>query len=451
MDYFDYRPQRFYLLASSCRRLFSFESTDRTLEHAVEEAFAKIPKIIGGNVYALYKFIPSMLEVMNKLSEQWKSLCPNVQHLPSFFRQLKENDIFIRHQAWAPLCDLKRSLIKLRAITEGRDPNKDDEIFVLNWGRLYLKYDTYSFGFLTDKIWIGEEDVSKRVCRFCGATEKERFTKEAHAIMDGLGNKLLFCNEECDKCNQTFESTVERHLYKFLEINRTLSRIKGKNTKKHHLEGLNFHIHPDPKTSQPIVYVMQERIINNLYKGKVTGKLLLYNKGEMSYNGVFKALTKIAVDMIPSDKINHFANTGRWVHGDIEGEYLPCFLYGEHQTFFEQPELDLFFRNEKSPSYSPYCTAILYIFDSIFIYALPFCDADRDRFKNSESLRAHWDLFKKYQYLYVSEWAEYDSNDKTMLTPFYKIPIFPENNEYRIEIKPSTDEIFEIKRSKVTD
>lgn len=442
MDYFDYRPQRFYLLAARCRRLFSFESANRVLEHSVEEAFGFLPKIEGGNVYALYRFDSSILEVMNELSEKWKSQYPNIQQLASFFRQLEENDIFIRHQAWAPLCDLKRSVIKLKAILEGRDPRKDDDIFVLNWGSLSLKYYVCSYGFLTDRIYSGVEDKSKRVCRFCGTSGKEHFTKEAHAIMDGLGNKLLFCNEECDACNQSFESEVERHLYKFLEINRTLSGVKGKDSKRHHLEGQNFHIHPDPKTFQSVVYVMQEHIVNDFYKGKATGKLLLYNKGKISYNGVYKALTKIAVDMIPSSRMRHFVDTSRWVHGDIDGEHLPCFLYGEHNSFFEQPELDLFFRGEKSPSYSPYCTAVLYIFDSLFIYVVPLCDEDGDKFKSGESLRAHWDLFKKFQYLYVLEWAEYDSNDKTILIPFYKIGLFPEDNRYRIEIKPSTDEVF---------
>lgn len=446
MDFYDLHPQKFYLLSSKSRRLFTYESTDRSLENAVENAFEKLPKIKGGNIYAVFRYEKTMLDVMTELSEKLKEEHPSIQQLPAYFRRLEEGDVFIRHQAWAPLCDLKRSIIKSKAIIDKRNINKDDTIFVLNWARLYLKYETYSYGFLTDKIYIGESNPSKRVCRFCNKTGANRFKNESHAVMEALGNKLLFCYEECDECNQEFEGTVEKHLYKFLEINRTLANISGKGSRNHHLEGLNFHIHPDPKTLLPIVFVKQEHIINDQYKGKLTGKILLYNKGEISYYGIYKALVKIALDMIPSSQVVHFKKTGNWVHGDIYDKNLPMFLYGEHRDFFEQPVIDLFFKNERSPAFSPYCTIVLYIFNSVFIYTMPFCDKDGDNFGYEEPLKTHWDFFKKCQYLYVDEWEEFDANNKTMLTPFYKIPIFSNEMKYRLEFRPSADEVFHIKR-----
>lgn len=445
-DFFDARPQKFYLLSVNCRRLLSFESADHSLEQAVEEAFGKLSRTVGGNVHAEYVYEPSMLEVMNEFSEKWKLQYPCVQQLPAFLRQLKEGDLFIRHQAWAPLPDLKRSLITLKAVSLGIDPRKYDTYFVLNWGKIYLLFDTYSYGFLTDKIHVGEEDVDKRICRFCDRTGKKYFTEEAHAIMDALGNKLLFCNEECDICNQYFESQVERHLYKFLEINRTLSNVSGKGSRNHHLEGENFHIHPDPKTLLPVVYVKQENVINVLYKGKPTGKIRLFNKGLISFNGIYKSLVKIAVDMLPYDRLPHFKRTCKWVHGDIDGSHFQPFYYGEHNDFFEQPVLDLFFRNERSPKTAPYCTAILYIFDSLFLYTLPFCDIDGNMLDGTASLSAHWDLFKRYQYLSVQEWVEYDTNDRELLSPIYDLFIFPQNGKYRVEFRPSTDKVFDIKR-----
>ena len=446
MDYYSLFPQKFYLLSSKSRRLFTYESSDRSLENAVENAFERLHKIEGGNIYAVFRYEKTMLDVMAELSEKLKVEHPSIQQLPAYLRKLEEGDVFIRHKAWASLCDLKRSIIKLKAIINERNTNKDDTFFVLNWARLYLKYETYSYGFLTDKIYVGEEDADKCVCRFCGRTGKKHFTKKAHAIMDALGNKLLYCYEECDTCNQEFEAQVEKHLFKFLEINRTLANISGKSSKYHHLEGLNFHIHPDSKTLQPIVYVKQEQIINDQYKGKLTGRIYLYNKGEISYYGIYKALVKIALDMIPSSQVVHFKRTGNWVHGDIHDKNLPSFLYGEHHDFFEQPVIDLFFKNEHSPAFSPYCTIILYIFNSVFIYTVPFCDKDRDYFCYEEPLKTHWDFFKKYQYLYVDEWEEFDANDKTMLTPFYKIPFFSNEMKYRLEFRPSTDEVFHIKR-----
>ena len=441
-DIFDIYPQKFYLLSRKCRKLFSFESDERSLEHYVEEAFERLPRIEGGNVYAEFRFEKSMLDTMTRLSDSLKSKYPSIQQLPAFFKTLNEGDVFIRHQAWAPLCDLKRSIIKIKAIDNKRDLTRDDNIFVLNWGTLYLSYETYSYGFLTDKIYIGESDPTKRVCRFCQKTGQERFKKKAHSIMDALGNKLLFCNEECDECNQEFEKSVERDLYKLLEINRTLSNISGKNSQHNHLEGLNFHIHPDPGTHQPVVYIKLDGIVNDVYKGKPTGKLYLYNKGTISYYGVYKGLVKIAVDMIPSDKICHFKKTGQWVHGDFDESKLPVFLYGEHDDFFDQPVLDLFFRNEKSPHFSPYCTAVLYIYDTIFIYIIPFCDVDENESMPFDSLQSHLAFFRKKQYLFIGEWEELNPNNKSLLTPFYKIPVFSESVKYRIEYRPSTDKVF---------
>lgn len=61
-DYFDYIPQRFYLLSEKSRRLFSFQSADRSLEAAVEEAFERLPRLEGGNVYAVFRYEPVILK-----------------------------------------------------------------------------------------------------------------------------------------------------------------------------------------------------------------------------------------------------------------------------------------------------------------------------------------------------------------------------------------------------
>ena len=185
---------------------------------------------------------------------------------------------------------------------------------------------------------------------------------------------------------------------------------------------------------------------NDLYQGKTTGKIHLYNKGPISYQGIYKALVKFAVDMIPTDRMSHFVRTGEWVHGDFEGNDLPPFLYGEQYTFFfEQPVLDLFFKIEKSPVFSPSCTAVLYIYDSIFIYILPY--SDNDSKLTSTNIISNFEHFKKYEYIHVQEWVEYDSNDTQERSALYKIPVLGIEGKYRIEYRPSSDSIFKIKRN----
>lgn len=443
-DLFDIHPQKFYLLSVHNRRLFSYSSSDHHLEQAVEDAFCRIKRIEGGNLHAIYQCDANTLTCMTELADKYKEKYPEIQQLPAYFKQCEEGEYIIRQNAETPLFDLKSSIVQLTALTNGLDMHKAHIAFCVNWAKLYLSFDTVSYGFLPIKIAIGENDKSKRICRFCFVSDAKKFAHVSHAVQEGLGNRLLIANEECDDCNDLFSNGVETQLFRFLETNRTLSQVRGKGKKHFHQEGLNFHIHPDSSTGLPTVFVKQEYANNDLYedKGKPTGKIILYNQGPITYQGIYKALVKIAVDMIPQDKIKHFKKTGQWVHGDFPADELPPFCYGEHTFFFDQPVLDLFFRNEASPTHAPYCTAVLYIFESVFIYIVPYSDMDGNRYRTSSEVRCQLDLFKKHEYLHVQEWVEYDSNDTNERAAQFKVKAIGIEGKYNVEYRPACDPIF---------
>lgn len=449
IEIYDIHPLKFYLLSVRNRRLFDFSTSEHILEKDVENAFNRLKRIEGGNIYAVYQYEECILPVMNELADKYKAQYPQVQQLPTYFKQCKKGEYIIRQSIFVPLFDLKSSIVKVFALEHGFDTHKAHEVFTANWARLSLYFDAYSYGFLPKKKeYIGEEDKAKRICRFCMKSGIGRFQNDSHAIQEGLGNHLLIANEECDECNTFFSNSVERHLFRFLETNRTLSQVRGKGKSTYHQEGLNFHIHPDTVTGLPTVYVKQEFIENELYKGKPTGRILLYNNGPITYQGIYKALVKIAVDMIPPDKIIHFVKTGMWVHGDFEADNLPSFWYGEHSFFFEQPVLDLFFQKDNTDYNAPYCTAVLYIYESVFIYVVPLNEIDNGKNLTKEKLLSHLNLFKKYEYLYVKEWAEYDSNDTKEYAVHYKINPLGVEGKYHVKYCPSDDPIFEIRRNK---
>ena len=447
-DIYDIHPLKFYLLSVRNYRLFDFSTSEHILEKAVENAFNCMKRIEGGNIYAVYQYEECILSVMNELADKYKAQYPQVQQLFAYFKQCKEGEYIIRQSIFVPLLNLKSSIVKVFALEHGLDAHKVHEVFITNWARLSLNFEAYSYGFLPNKIFIGEKDKAKRICRFCMKSGITRFKNDSHAIQEGLGNHLLIANEECDECNTLFSNSVERHLFRFLETNRTLSQVRGKGKSTYHQEGLNFHIHPDTVTGLPTVYVKQEYIENELYNGQTTGRILLYNNGPITYQGVYKALVKIAVDMIPQDKIAYFAQTGMWVHGDFEADNLPSFWYGEHSFFFEQPVLDLFFKKDNTHYNAPYCTAVLYIYESVFIYVVPLNEIDVDKNFTKEKLLSHMDFFKKYEYLYVKEWAEYDSNDTKEYAAHYKISPLGVEGKYHVKYRPSDDPIFEIRRNK---
>jgi hypothetical protein len=67
-------------------------------------------------------------------------------------------------------------------------------------------YSILAFDVSTTKS-IGEQDKSKRICRFCNNTRANvTFKNIAHAISESLGNKKIILNEECDECNAEFGS-----------------------------------------------------------------------------------------------------------------------------------------------------------------------------------------------------------------------------------------------------
>ena len=73
-------------------------------------------------------------------------------------------------------------------------------------------------------------DKENQVCRFCRKSKPEvSFRSDAHAIPESLGNRTLFTNYECDRCNQFFGRGIENDFGTWSNINRTLAGISGKN------------------------------------------------------------------------------------------------------------------------------------------------------------------------------------------------------------------------------
>ena len=80
----------------------------------------------------------------------------------------------------------------------------------------------------------------------------------------------------------------------------------------------------------------------------------------------------------------------------------------------------------------------------IFIYILPYSDCDFEFNLTTTNIISNFEHFKKYEYIYVQEWLEYDSNDIQERAAHYKIPVLGIEGKYRVEYRSSFDPIFEI-------
>ncbi|AFE04387.1 hypothetical protein COCOR_01928 [Corallococcus coralloides DSM 2259] len=73
----------------------------------------------------------------------------------------------------------------------------------------------------------GSRDDKK--CALCDKGKGEAtFRKEAHLIPAAFGNRHLFSNEECDRCNEGYGETHDDHLSKMFLPQRAVGRVRGR-------------------------------------------------------------------------------------------------------------------------------------------------------------------------------------------------------------------------------
>ena len=295
----------------------------------------------------------------------------------------------------------------------------------------------YSFGFDDIECKVGEEDKDKRCCRFCNSTGKSNFRHIAHAIPDALGNKLLFCNEECDSCNRNL-AHVENNFVHMMDIRRALCKVPSKRTSKAiSLYGDNFTLLTDEQ-GFPNLYIKREML---LPKGNGVYSYRLKNSSEVTNEGMYKALVKMVIDLVPTSELVHFRNTIAWINGCQTDQNLPSMFYairsaGEY--CYLQPRLDLFFNTKEKYCDSPYCTAILYTTDIQYIFVVPFVDIDRGQFKYNEQLIVHWK--RMFAMLSPRQWVEQNTSDANPAYTWLDFD-FSINNK-NVHVLDGTDKIF---------
>ena len=272
---------------------------------------------------------------------------------------------------------------------------------------LRYKFRYYSYGFDGIPLKIGEPDKAKRRCRFCGKTGAEKFHDVAHAIQDSLGNKLLICNEECDECNHTLNS-IEDHFLHVMDFRRAIFQISRKKSAKcATVIGYNCVVKPNDE-GEAEVYLMDE----DLPPKDQRGEPFLYrlcNKAVLTNEGVYKALVKMVLDLIPTEEVCHFQQTINWLRPDVNWhtDGLPSIYFAETGEWHEQPYLDIFLRRNED-GITPYCSAMLWIYDCAYQFIVPLVDVDRGRIKYDTDLEQHWTVMHN---LFPFNWGKQDAVD----------------------------------------
>jgi len=371
---------------------------------------------------------------LSELSKRHKAETASIQRLPAALKGLAEGEgFFLVDEANADLTTRRAAMAALhyKGYWKERYDDVKKRLNMLRKDFVFLSY-----GFDGIPMNIGEPDKAKRVCRFCGKTGAQHFGDKAHAIQDSLGNKLLVCYEECDDCNHTLNS-IEDNFLVMMDVRRSLFHISRKGSAKSaRVVGENFVIEPDANGDAQL-FVMQETIP----AGAVSPFMMRLNhKTNITNEKLYKALVKMVIDLVPAEAVPHFKNTVKWI-GDNNWcpDSLPKLWFAESQLhFYRQPVLDVFLKRGDCDKDVPYCTAVLWIYDVMYMYIVPLVDVDAGRYKYDKNLTGHWQAMMRQ--LGNRQWFPQNGSDYTPATVWVDMPI--DLSSPYMHVKQMTDAVF---------
>ena len=433
-----------------------YEDTDGIMTSEIEETFMHCSCTgFYSREWVRIEISPSTREALKRLETKYDNVTgKHIRKLYGFIAKLKDGShIYYFNEEYTTSVARRTAMACLEAEKAGNTSyivthNRAFEYF----SHLNIQFEYHSFGFDGLEHWAGEEDATMRTCRFCGRKFPEvTFDNDAHAVQEALGNKLLFCYEECDDCNNRF-APLEDNFRKLMDFRRAMyhiSRKKKGSTPK--VIGENFIILPDV-AGAPILYLMEEKLPLGINRGKPFMHRLEL-KPDMTNEKMYKALCKMVIDMLPAKELPHFRNTIRWINSgcDLLPDALPSLLYTvlpAGAVFFRQPLLDIFINNRGLLKSSPYCTAIIWIYDIAYMFCLPLTDVDAGQFKYDTDLNEHWNVMSDL--IGINYWEKQDASTFTPCAPWVdwdidlsrtdvvvlpqSAPVFQECLQSRIEV-----------------
>lgn len=248
-------------------------------------------------------------------------------------------------------------------------------MFLIN-NKIMPTYKLKNIFFEDSSNYTSEQDVQKRVCRFCGRTHNggATFNHISHAISESLGNKQIFTNNECDECNQKF-SKLEQHIANFLSGMLYVYSIEGKKTKKNPC-GIRKIETPDYKLTEidgvKIVDAKRQdfkEFIEELEKkGTFSFKTSLKFDKFIPLN-VYKSFCKFALSLFDDSDFSNFTRLTDWVNGEGILPYASKVLMASYSMNNEHPKFVYF--TQLTDSRAPYSIGMFFITNLVFLVEFP--------------------------------------------------------------------------------
>ncbi len=244
---------------------------------------------------------------------------------------------------------------------------------------LFTQYRTFEFYGKGEKVYIGERDKEKRVCRFCGKRIPEvSFSgSKSHAISEFLGNKTLICLEECNSCNSKFGRTIEPEFSRMISPALSILNIKGKKGYRK-TRGKNF-VMEHRKPSDENLFSL-----NFEYHGVVIDGVRHFDASSIKYvpQDVYKCLCKYVISLIDSKYLPYFQETINWINSPTRYCKLPKIAISM-SGIYQAPYMKVYVRMDSNDDV-PYCIAVLSACHEVYTFMVPFCNQDKHCFTTSK-------------------------------------------------------------------
>lgn len=292
---------------------------------------------------------------------------------------------------------LYKILNELSYIKKGKSKEEADVWFDKYAATFFNEYDVRYYGHAK----VGELERAKRVCRFCGESMPTvKFDKIAHAVPESIGgHKNLICYEECDKCNEAFGESIERNLCEWFDFRRSTHLVKKKSGGVPKAYGRN--------------YVIEDKKVSLILDKDVTEEIKLVGSGTVTLQGIYRALCKIAIDLIDNEYLDQLKTTIKWVRfGRPKSSHYPQIaqMHGLHEV--KEPMVYICSRKDRQDTdTTPLHLCIFRIFDLALLYVLPHVN-DRMVFHENYTRCIQTEALKVLGFTGNWEWDSYETTEE---------------------------------------
>lgn len=200
-------------------------------------------------------------------------------------------------------------------------------ISFLNRGLNFLKGNEMRINYKLISSTETNEKFNKRIskfCYYCGTTDKNKFKTIPHLTPELLTRNNNTYNYECDDCNQIFSGEYENHLTNFTRPFVVLSQCKTKKgypkIKMDNGDSIQF------KDGQLHIVNSHNSFPMEFDEERQLGSVKVPRKKYIPYK-VYKALLKIAISLLPPEKIDNYSDIIEWIkRPELDDRYNLLFI-----------------------------------------------------------------------------------------------------------------------------